>query len=387
MDINLEKGTITIFGKSEKLNSLALKLSAISGEQVYSFFTNKSCFIPRMLNIYAMYSVLNDKIKDLSAASFEADYLMKLKYYNTYSETQLFNLFYNLANDTQSFKQYRINLMKLILINARELNIADGELQYLKNLGKMKVEDYVSYFQYITSISVEALNTFDGVEIEALKENLSNSCSNEEILDIAAKYGIEFEISEETTPDVLASTLLESLAEYSLVTMDVSEFVILDEFKPLEFELNVDAIMASDETKRAISYLGEENDEFNPILIPEEEPEGLVVNVVESNIEEPKEEEVLEQKEEIVEENIEPNEEEKKEEKVELEEVIPLEVDDVESTSTEKQLGFNDVRINHLRGDTKIEKYIKAPIKLIVGSIAGALAIALAVILIVILVK
>ena len=54
MDINLEKGTITIFGKNEKLNSLALKLSAISGEQVYSFFTNKNCFIPRMLNIYAM---------------------------------------------------------------------------------------------------------------------------------------------------------------------------------------------------------------------------------------------------------------------------------------------------------------------------------------------
>ena len=81
MDINLEKGTIIIFGKSSKLSTIISKFSSLSGEQAYSFFTNRGIQIPRLLNVMALRSVINDRIKWVNSNTLSKDYFQRLKYY------------------------------------------------------------------------------------------------------------------------------------------------------------------------------------------------------------------------------------------------------------------------------------------------------------------
>ena len=53
MEYNPDKKTVTIFGKNEKLDTLANRLSNLSGDQVYSMFSNRGIAVPRRLNCLA----------------------------------------------------------------------------------------------------------------------------------------------------------------------------------------------------------------------------------------------------------------------------------------------------------------------------------------------
>ena len=90
MDYIVEKNSIVLFGKNEKLDTLATKLASLNGKQVYSMFINRGIAVPRKINCLALMSVLNERLKTLHASELSKDYFLRLKYYNDFSEYQLY---------------------------------------------------------------------------------------------------------------------------------------------------------------------------------------------------------------------------------------------------------------------------------------------------------
>ena len=310
MDINYEKKTVIIFGNSVKMDTLVNKCAQLSGEQVYHFFSNRGILLPRRINCLAMISVLNDKIKMLHSNSLNRDYFVRLQYYRGFSEVQLFNLFSKIC-DSKDFKQYRINLFKLIILNFVGLNLSDGELNYLRNLKKTKMEKFEDYFTFISSGSLEQDNTFDGQDIDVLNEYLGYTASAQEIYDLAEKYGValpqrlkknemfdfiiyymkEEGTYSETIEDELKPMSLTALGNFAkangipmqsnmnkqnlitylfyilsqceIQTTSVKRLEIPEEYVPLEFGVDLDVVnvFQNGEIKKVIYYEGHEKDE------------------------------------------------------------------------------------------------------------------------------
>lgn len=191
MDINYEKNQIIIYGKAIKYDSFIKKLAELSGEQIYGFFSSRPVMLPRKFNCMALTSVLNNKIKFLHSNSLTKDYFQRLQYYKDFTETQLENLFLALNSESIDFYQYKYNLMKLIVDNYEALKLNDGEIRYLKDLPKQKEKNFENYVGYISAASLEQNNTFDGVNIDDLKKDLMFTATNQEIILIGEKYGIE----------------------------------------------------------------------------------------------------------------------------------------------------------------------------------------------------
>ena len=191
MDFKFEKGTVILFGKSTKLDTLIKKFTQLSGEQVYHFLINRGIQLPRKMNCMALISVLNKRIKKLNSNSLAKDYFARLQYYKYFTEQQLFALFTKICNDENAFLEYRYNLFNLILTNFVALDLNDGELVYVKNLKKQTTESFPQYFNYISGACLEQTNTFDGQDIDILKDKLVDSASNQDLYDMAGKYGID----------------------------------------------------------------------------------------------------------------------------------------------------------------------------------------------------
>ena len=356
MEYNSEKNTVTIFGRTEKLDMLAKRLSGLSGEQVFGLFSNRGILIPRRMNCLALYSVLNEKLKTIHASELSNAQFQRLKYYNEFSEIQLFNLFKSIATD-DDFKNYRINLFKLIIMNHVGLNLQDSEVSYLKQLKKLSVGSIDKYFSYISNMCQEQENTFDGQEINKLKDLLTNSSSSQEIIELGAKYGLtiptnlkkselieyiidvaseknitinkeelesmtvaglnkyckdnEIGMSSNLTKNELVTYLFYSLSKYKILTTSINKIDYPNEFEPLDITIDYSLIngFKKDDSKRIIHYPGEEDDEFVPIYNGDEE------SVVEEEKEEdnsPKEYKIIVKKPEskiVEEENNNPNEE------------------------------------------------------------------------------
>jgi len=347
MDINFEKGTITLFGKSSKFDTLIRKFAMLSGEQAYHFLVNRGIQLPRMMNCLALMSVLNRRIKFLNSNSLSKDYFTRLQYYSAFTEQQLFNLFVKICNDPDSFYAYRYNLFKLILTNFVAMDFSDGELTYVKNLKKASIESFEQYYNYISGAGLEQEDTFDGQKQDLVFKTLEFSASNQEIYDIAGKYGIEIpqslkkeefinyivwymmqngtyneEIYEglnemtvaqldtysERTGIPMSSTLSKKeiinyliylLSNGEFERTSVKRFIIPDEYKPFEFKVDLKAVsvFGNGKPKKVIHYAGEETDteEFNQVLIKEEEEEAEALAIAEE--EKLKEEEALKAKE------------------------------------------------------------------------------------------
>ena len=60
MNINYEKNQIMVYGKAIKYDMFIKKLSELSGEQIYGFFNSRGIMLPRMMNCFALISVLNN---------------------------------------------------------------------------------------------------------------------------------------------------------------------------------------------------------------------------------------------------------------------------------------------------------------------------------------
>lgn len=348
MDYDFEKNTITVFGKSEKISALILRLSALSGAQVYSFFMNRGIMLPRKINCMAMISVINERLKTLHASELSKDYFQRLKYYASFSELQLVNLFKQICNTKEEFKQYRVNLFQLILLNYVALNLTDGEIKYLKDLKKLATESFEEYSQYISGISQEQENTFDGQDLQTLKDSLSYSASGAEILDLGKKYELAVssklkknelaeyirhylsnagqwnaELEEETASSTLAglnvlckkyripmsSNLTKTemityffyiLEQYEIVSTSIKRIETLPMYEPLKFTVDMSAFRGfrCDDTKRVIRYANDENDEFPVLEAPlrpdNEEAVASVVTEVEMQEEEGIPEEIQE---------------------------------------------------------------------------------------------
>ena len=325
MDINFEKGTVTLFGKSSKFDTLIRKFAMLSGEQAYHFLINRGIQLPRRMNCLALMSVLNKRIKFLNSHSLSKDYFSRLKFYSSFSEQQLFNLFVKICNDPDSFYAYRYNLFKLILTNFVAMDFSDGELSYIKNLKKANIESFEQYFNYISGAALEQEDTFDGQDKKVLFDALEFSASNQEIIDIAGKYGYEIPQSlkkddylgfifwymqgNNTYNDEVAEGLREmtvgqldiftkrmnipmtsTLSKKEMITYlsylldkasydmtSIKRFDIPEEYKPFVFtvDLNSVSVFGNGKPKKVIHYKGEDEDkeEFKQVLIAEAEEE------------------------------------------------------------------------------------------------------------------
>lgn len=312
MELNLEKNTITLYGKAYKYDMFLKKLASLSGEEIYHFISNRGIALPRKMNCLAMYSVLNDKIKYLHSKSLSKDYFQRLQHYHEFGETQLVELFNNIC-DEADYDDYRFNLMNLIIMNYEQLQLNDGELQYLKNLKKTKLEDYANYVNYISACSLEQEGTFDGIEIETLKNNLLLTSTLKDIVSLGEKYGIEIpehltkeeylayilyylEKNGSLTDDIkteLESYTLANLSTYSrrngiplqpslskedsvtylfyyldgceIATTSIEEIIKDSFYDPIKFSIDLSQInvFGGDEAKRIIKFDGDDNPEYN----------------------------------------------------------------------------------------------------------------------------
>ena len=333
MDINFEKGTVTLFGKTGKFDALIRKFAMLSGEQAYHFLINRGIQLPRMMNCLALISVLNRRIKFLNSRSLSKDYFTRLQYYSSFSEQQLYNLFVKICNDDDSFYAYRYNLFKLILTNFVAMDFSDGELSYIKNVKKASIEGFEQYFNYISGASLEQEDTFDGQRKDILFETLDLSASNQEIYDIGGKYGLEIpqalnkenyleyifwymknnntyndEVAEglremtlsqlDTFTTRLSIPMSSSLSKkeiinYLLYLIDITSFdktsikrfEIPYEYKPFNFKVDLKKVntFGTGEPVKVIHYDGEETDteEFKQVLIAEEEAEEAALKAEE----------------------------------------------------------------------------------------------------------
>ena len=373
MELNYSKNQIILYGKVCKLDTLINKLSTLSGEQVYHFLIDRTTQLPRRIHCMALISVLNNRIKFLHSNSMPKDAFIKLQYYASYSEQQLFMLFQKICTE-EDFVSYRKNLFSLIIDNYQQLNLNDGELMYLKNLNKQPIGSFPDYFNYITGACLEQPNTFDGQDIDVLKCNLQYSASNQDVFDLALKYGVplptrlkreeylEFifdylkrkgNYSEVVASDLNAMNITQistyarrtgipmqpNMSKTELITYlfyflglceipttSMDEIKSSPKYEPLEFRVDLQAIdsFGKGEPKRVIYYAGDHEDTSlmadvikEASLRLEEKEEEPLENFNQAPVDEAIEEPIQASPKEKIEETL----EEEKEEK--LEEVAP----------------------------------------------------------------
>ncbi len=312
MDLNLDKNTITLYGKSYKYDSLIKNLSGLSGEDIYHFISNRGIALPRKMNCMAMISVLNEKIKYLHSNSLSKDYFQRLQHYKDFGETQLTELFKTIC-DENDFFHYRFNLLNLIMLNFAALALNDGEVQYLKTVKKSKLESFQDYSGYISACSLEQTDTFDGVHMEDLKKNLLVSSTANDIIELGAKYGIDIpqhltrdqyyefivyyldkkgKLSPEIQND-LSNMTLAGLSTFSrrngvplqpsltkedyvtylfyflesceIVTTSINTIIASENYDPIEFKVDLSqiSVFGEAEAKRIIHFEGDDDPEYN----------------------------------------------------------------------------------------------------------------------------
>lgn len=219
MDYNEKKQALVVYGKEEKISTLARKFASLSGKQFYDFFSNRAVGLPRTLNCLALYNVLNERLKTLTASEVDKDQAIRLQSYDKFSEVELYDLFVSLCPTKEAYRQYRINLFTLILYNYESLKLTDGEITYLSNVTKTPIEKVDYYFQYVTSASYEMVNTFDGQDIDKLVEGFNKSAVIADIINLAEKYGIE--LKQKYAKDELVEAVKDYLKISDAYTLDL----------------------------------------------------------------------------------------------------------------------------------------------------------------------
>ncbi len=387
MDYNEKKQALIVYGKEEKVSTLARKFASLSGKQFYDFFSNRAVGLPRTINCLALYNVLNERLKTLTASEVNKDRAVRLQSYDKFSEVELYDMFVSLCPTKEAYRQYRINLFTLILLNYESLKLTDGEITYLNNVTKSPIEKVDYYFQYVTSASYEMVNTFDGQDIDKLIDGFNKSAVISDVVNLASKYGIELkqkytkdelveevknylkindsytldleaEIDKCTVSDLnlfcskrnipLASSMnKDNLIKYfffilehaEIPTTEVTNIIIPKEFEPLEFKVDLSPYKGfknevTDPIKQIINWVGKEETEEAEAL-PQEIQEPAQEEVVETAPaqeaqEEPVEAEVETPQEESVEEPEEVTEEETEEIMYVDEDGNPVNPEDVE---------------------------------------------------------
>ena len=336
MEVDFDKGVISIYGKQQKISSLVRSLASLSGNQVYYFFMNREIKIPKVLNVMSLQAVLNKKIKFLNSESLSKDYFKKLEYYKYFTEYQLYDLFMKIANDPVSFKEYREALFYVVIYNYLKLNLNDGELTYLKNLRKAKTESFSEYFDYVSACSLELDDTFDGQSIADLEFNLANTASKEMMQTIAGRHGIELpsvltideyleyityslrmqgayndaivdelknmsieqlesycdrvgiKMKSHLNEKMMSDYLIYILGQVSIETTPIDKIYCSEEYIPLEFSIDYDVLNDLSVTKgRVIHYEGEDEDTEAFLESIKEEPKEEPVEIIPEPIDEP----------------------------------------------------------------------------------------------------
>ena len=194
MDVNFENGTVTIFGKQTKLETLITKFTQLSGEQIYNFLRIRGVLVPRCLNVMAMRRVLNEKIKYLNSNSLSSNYFMRLQGYEYFSEELLFNLFTKIAPGKDDFFEYRYHFFKLLVENYAALDFSDADFNHIKELSKTPIESFADYYRYISVSLADQKDTFDGINQAVLKEHLDEIATADEVRLLSQKYNLNLPV-------------------------------------------------------------------------------------------------------------------------------------------------------------------------------------------------
>lgn len=309
MNVDLEKGTITIYGKAIKIDALVKKISTFSGQQLSGFLDSRNIKLARTMNIAALRTALNDKIKFLHSKSLSYDEFSHLEYIDSFTEYNMEKLYDVLAfDDKETFEKYRYALAMIIVYNYEALELTDGEINYIKTIGKQKMESYKEYINYISVACAERENEFDGVSLDKLKTDMVKIEKEEDILANLAKYGIELSdrLTKEEYLEYIEYSLsvngieydedelsAKSLAELStfarrnniemqpsmdkqmlvdymiyylsgceILKTSIENFIIPDEVKPLEFKVDMESLSRfNDEDSEAVKVISYEGDE------------------------------------------------------------------------------------------------------------------------------
>ena len=412
MEIIYEKNQIIVFGKPIKYDALIKKIATLSGEQLYNFLLHRVVQIPRKINCLAMINVLNEKIKFLHSNSLSKDYFKRLQYYKSFSETQLVRLFEDIANDSESFEKYRLNIAKLILDNYESLEMTDGEINYLRTVPKAKQNSFKEYAAFISASALEQENTFDGQDYGALQKDLMHIATVPEIQELGKKYGVDLPdrltkeqyidyilyhlsgegLVEEDTEEKLNAMTIAGLSQFAkekgvplqpqldkndivnylfyylsqceITLTPINEINFGEEFNSLDFTVDLGSIspFGNDIAKRIIHYDGEEDDsaQMDKILneINKENEKSAPENVyVEAPIMPGKAEKLEIDSDEVLKEDEEGN--------LEVVEVIPVkeEIKEEPKTSVDNynEPKLSDEEINKIIAKDKIKEEPKEP--------------------------
>ena len=336
MEINFESNTIVIFGKKAKLDAVMSKFVQLNGDQLSHFIKNRAIKVPRKLHLLALMKVLNRKVKELNSNSLSLDYFQRLQYYKDFTEEQYAILFDKIASDDpEAFLEYRYNFVRLLFLNNVAFDFNDGEINYIRNISKEKMEKSIKYIRLIDLACVDQEDTFDGVLVSDAKKNLPITAPAHEIRTIGKKYGVsvperlnkeqlleyiqdylgkkmakkdfdalskmslnqisEFckklniEMSSQLNKQELVTYLFYLIDKKKLEKSTIKELIIPDEFKPLEFTVDIDSVnpFGNADPVKVIHYEGEDKEiEKEKIVLIEDKLENDVeVKEVNFNIE------------------------------------------------------------------------------------------------------
>ncbi len=189
MEYNKDKDTIMVYSRKMGLSTLAKKLADLNADQISGFFHNRNIKIPRKINVMALIGALNERIKTLDSKALSRDGFSKLMYYPEFNEYLLESLFNKIGKE-EDFEKYRCNLWALLIRNYEALQLLDGEVQYLINVRKQKMEGAAQFFERIQDCTVDLESDFDGIPSMNLESLLKNSYSQDDVRQLAKKYGI-----------------------------------------------------------------------------------------------------------------------------------------------------------------------------------------------------
>ena len=245
MEYIADNQIVVVFSKKIGLETIAAKLSELNAEQIYNFFINREIKLPRRLNSFALISVLNSSILKLNSHSLNKESFAKLDFYNELSDYQLTSIF-NKICDSNDYVLYRRNLWKLIIVNCKNINLHDGEIQKLINLKKESIEDFDIFVNRINQCAEDLIDELDCIPQKKIETNLLTTYSQDEIKGLAAKYGISIpnrlkkdELLEYIKKILKLKRKLTNVLEQELSTMTVVQLNSFCQLHKIELSTNI----------------------------------------------------------------------------------------------------------------------------------------------------
>ncbi len=189
MEVRLTDDYLNLAGKDYVLSEVADTLANLSAAQIVAFFDSINVKLPRVLNCAALRGALNQKVIEAKTLNLSDEMMYRLRFYPDFSEFQL-QSFYKMAYTQDMDLQYKKSLFKVILLNARLLNVTDENVLKMLDLAPEPFEEFDKFEETILPLFYDFNKDFDGIRKETLTTSMRKSATANDIRDLGAKYGI-----------------------------------------------------------------------------------------------------------------------------------------------------------------------------------------------------